>query len=154
MPRRDTCSLAAALALCFASGAVLAEEHRGRPDFKKQSMTRSSAAAFTRASKPETAALPATRSGRRPATKASTASLGKERMARLDAPSTHRAPRGDEQPAARATGLSAAKTGRETAGRAALRSARTPSKRSAHAAKEHLSVRTTRGTWIDWLFGR
>ena len=206
-------------ALCLAySGAAFAEGQRGKPDFKKQSMTRSSAPPTGRASKPDLGTASATRAARRPATKASAASIDKERMARLNAPSSHRAstPEVAKQPATRSGEPSATKAGQETAEQPATRSAGTTetrgaravadepavrsvetgeargprrtsaslgmtrsakpplrapeaglqqalamragpqeqSKRLAHVPKEQQSVRMTRGTWLDWLFGR
>lgn len=204
MLRKDALPTAAVftvMAFCLAnSGAALAEGQRGKPDFKKQSMTRSGAAPTGRASKPDIGTASATRAAKRPATKASAASIGKESMARLEAPSTHRAskPEAARQPATRFGETPAIRGAREVAERPATRSVETAetrgtqrasasvdtvrsakpslrapvpdaeprqalamragpqelSKRRAHAPKGHLSVRMTRGTWLDWLFGR
>ena len=206
MSTKDALPRAAALtagvmALCLAySGAALAEGQRGKPDFKKQSMTRSSAAPTGRASKPDIGTASATRAAKGPATKASAASIGKESMARLKAPSAHRAskPAAAGPPATRSANKPAAGGARDVAEKPATRSVETaeargaqrasadldmarsakpslrapvpdaeprqalamraspqePSKRSARTPKEHLPVRMTRGTWLDWLFGR
>lgn len=197
----QTAAVFTLLTLCLAySGAALAEGQCGKLDFKKQSMTRSSAAPTGRASKPDIGTASTTRAAKGPVTKASAVSIGKERMVRLEAPSTHRAPKPEVAgpPATRSANTSAAGGARDVAEKPATRSVekaeargaqrasanldmarsakpslrapvpdaeprqalamraspQEPSNRSARTPKEHLPVRMTRGTWLDWLFGR
>lgn len=123
-----------------------------------ESMTRFAAISTRRELKPEAAAQPATRSSGSLADKAARDAAEQPAVRSAEMTLDRSAPRGPANAEMDRSAKPLLRAAIPDAGsREALAMRATPetqSVRSAQAPNEHLSVRMTRGTWLDWFFGR